>query len=162
MEVIVISGAIGWEVLADDIRKQLDAAGGEDVRVEVNSPGGFVSEGLEIYNLLKNYSGHVETRIVGFAASMASIIVLAGDDITAESTAIYMIHNVGTIAWGDHHLLRKSADVIEGMTNLLAKTYIDQTGKTRLEIKTSTLIITTLYLFAKNFLRIFTYQSRNL
>ena len=59
MKIIEISGDIGWEVLASDIRRQLTDAAGEDIEVQISSPGGIVPEGFEIFNLLKNYPGNV-------------------------------------------------------------------------------------------------------
>jgi len=72
MKVIEISGVIGLDVEGKDIRNKLIEAGGEDVRIELSSPGGFVFDGLEIFNLLSQYSGNVEIRLMGLAASMAS------------------------------------------------------------------------------------------
>ncbi len=135
MKTIAISGVIGWDVIPDDIRAKLEEAGGEDITVEVSSPGGFVTDGLEIFNLIKNYKGNKTTLLMGMAASMASYIVLAGDKVVAEDNAIFMVHNVWGFAVGDHRELRKSADVQEGMTRLLSKAYIRKTGKTEEEIR---------------------------
>ena len=135
MKIISISGVIGWDVLAKDIRAELDEAKGEDIEVQVSSPGGFVTDGLEIYNLIKNYEGSKATRLMGLAASMASYIVMAGDKVIAEDNAVFMIHNAYALAVGDHHVLRKGADVIEGLSRIIGKSYIDKTGKTREEIE---------------------------
>jgi ATP-dependent Clp endopeptidase proteolytic subunit ClpP len=129
VKVISISGIIGWDVLADNIRKELASANGEDVRVEISSPGGFVFEGLAIYNLIKNYAGNVTTHLMGLAASMASYIALAGQKVTAEDNAVYMIHNVSSFAGGDHRELRKTADVIDGLSGVLSKAYSKKSGK---------------------------------
>lgn len=129
MKVISISGVIGWEIFADEIRKQLNEAAGEDVRVEISSPGGFVFEGLAIFNLIRNYAGNVTTHLMGLAASMASYIALAGKRVTAEDNAVYMIHNVSALAAGDHKEMRKTADTIDKLSGLLAKQYAKKTGK---------------------------------
>ena len=134
MKVIPISGVIGWDVSPAGIRNLLSEANGEDVRVEINSPGGFVTPGLEIFNMLKNYSGNVETRIVSLAASMGSVIALAGNDIIVEDTAIFMIHNAMSVVGGDHHKIRKEAKVIESISNLIARIYINKTGKSESEV----------------------------
>ncbi len=82
MKVIELYGVIGsYGLEGPDIRKQLKEAGGQDVRVEINSPGGYVSDGIEIFNLFKNYSGNVHMHVMGYAMSMASYIPLAGDKI---------------------------------------------------------------------------------
>jgi len=129
-----IDGII-WSGMARDIQNQLDRLNGEDLIVEIASPGGFVYPGLRIFNILKNYKGNVTTHLMGLAASMASYIALAGDKITAESNTVYMIHNVSTWEDGDYNLFRKTADVLEGLTNLLAKTYAERTGKDLAEIR---------------------------
>lgn len=131
MKTIQIDGVIGWDVNGRDIRRQLQAAGGEDVRVEINSPGGFVIDGLEIFNRLRNYSGAVHTHIMSLAASMASYIALAGDPgkRTAEANAVYMVHNVWGIGIGDHREMRAEADILEGLTGLLSKEYAKAIGK---------------------------------
>lgn len=135
VKTIAISGIIGWEVLAEDIREKLTEAAGDDIDIEVSSPGGLVSEGLEIYNLIKNYQGNKTTHLMGLAASMASYIVLAGDKITAEDNAVYMIHNARGIALGDQNELRKTANIIEGMSSTFAKAYSKKSGKPIAEIK---------------------------
>lgn len=129
MKIIVISGVIGWDVEPSDIRDQLNKANGEDVEVQINSPGGFVFPGLEIMNMLKNYSGNVTVRIVGLAASMASVIAMVGDEVIAEDTAVFMIHNARAVVGGDHHQMRKTAKHIESISNLVASKYIAKTGK---------------------------------
>lgn len=129
MKTIAISGVIGWDVLGKDIRAQLDDAKGEDIEVQVSSPGGYVFEGLEIYNLIKNYQGKKTTRLMGLAASMASYIVLAGDKIIAEDNATYMVHNPLGGAVGDYRDMRKSAEVLDGLAKLLARAYSRKTGK---------------------------------
>ena len=135
MKTIVISGVIGWEVIPEDVRAALEAAAGEDVDIQISSPGGYVYDGLEIFNLIRNYKGNKQTHLMGMAASMASYIVLAGDRIIAEDNAIFMVHNVLGIAFGDHNDMRKTADVMEGMSKLLAKAYIKKSGKSAEEIE---------------------------
>lgn len=135
MKTIPISGVIGWDVEPKDIRAALEEAGGEDIDVQVSSPGGFLLDGLEIYNLIRNYKGNKQTHLMGMAASMASYIVLAGDRIIAEDNAIFMVHNVMGFAFGDHRDMRKSADIYEGMTSLLAKAYVRKSGKSAEEIR---------------------------
>ena len=135
MKTVAISGVIGWDVEPSDIRTALNEANGEDVRVEISSPGGFVMPGLEIFNLIRNYKGATETRLVGQAASMGSYIALAGDKMVAEDNAVFMIHNVRGLSMGDHNDLRKSADTFERLSNLLAKAYVAKTGKSIEDIR---------------------------
>lgn len=135
MKIIPISGEIGWEVMAYEVRSLLSDAGGEEIEVHLSSPGGYIYEGLEIFNLIKNYAGKVTVRIVGMAASMASYIALAGDKVVAESNAIFMIHNARAYTGGDQNAHTKVAKILTGMSNLLAQEYIAKTGKDKKEIK---------------------------
>lgn len=150
MKTIAISGIIGLEVIADDIRSQLNEANGDAIEIEVSSPGGLVTEGLEIFNLIKNYKGEKTTRLMGLAASMASYIVLAGDKIIAEDNAVYMIHNARGIGIGDHVTLRKTANIIEGLSSIFAKAYAQKSGKPIDEIKN--MMNEETYLFGKEIL----------
>jgi ATP-dependent protease ClpP protease subunit len=135
MKVITLNGVIGWDVTADQVQKDLKEANGEDIRIEINSPGGFVDPGLYIYNLIKNYSGQVHTHVMGYAMSMASIIALAGNYVTAESNSIFMIHNASLFAAGDYRTLRKAADISEGISNMLAKVYASKSQREAGEIR---------------------------
>lgn len=133
---IVIDGIIGgWNIDGRYIRNELEKAGGKDVYVEIASPGGFVFDGIEIFNLFKNYSGNVHMHIIGLAASMASYIPLAGNKITAEENAVFMIHNVWSFAIGDYRDLEKEIKLLKGLTDILAKAYVNKTGKSLNEVK---------------------------
>jgi len=129
MKQITISGVIGWDVLASDVREKLDALGGADVEIIVSSPGGFVSEGLEIFNLIRNYAGKTVSRLSGYAMSMASYIPLAADRVVAEDNAVYMIHNVRGGVWGDHNEVLREGKFMQSLSRLFAKTYAKRTGK---------------------------------
>jgi ATP-dependent Clp protease, protease subunit len=135
MKIIEIDGIIGWDVFASDVRAAIRDARGDDLTIEVNSPGGSVTEGIAIYNAIRNAPGEKTTLITGLAASMGSYIALAAERVTAEANAIYMIHNAGMIAMGDHNALRKAADIAEGMSKLLALAYATKTGKPDAEIR---------------------------
>lgn len=134
MKTLLIDGIIGWDINERTVRNFLNDNQGKDVRVEISSPGGFVYPGLGIFNLLKNHDGEVHTHLMGLAASMASYITLAGDLITAESNAIFMIHNVSGFVIGDHQVMTKAADTFKRMSRLLAQAYANRTGKSLKEI----------------------------
>lgn len=87
--------------------------GGENVTVNINSPGGDMFEGLAIYNLLREYSGKVTVKVLGIAASAASIIAMAGDEIQIGRGAFLMIHNCWIVMIGNRHDLAKAAIDIE-------------------------------------------------
>ena len=134
MLTIKIQGEIGWETTARDVKWELSRADG-DIVVEVSSPGGSVFEGIEIFNALKAYDrGSVDVVITSLAASIASYIALAGDTVKAYDNAVYMIHNASVFAWGDHNELRKKADIVAGLSSIIAKKYIAVTGKDEKEI----------------------------
>jgi len=132
---ITLSGDVGFEITARELDVELKKANGADVLLLVNSRGGFVFEGIEIFNLIRAYKGHIEARIVGLAASAASYIVLAAEKVTAFDNAAFFIHNAINIVFGDHNDMRKMADDLEGLSNMLAKAYVNKSGKSAKEIK---------------------------
>lgn len=100
-----VIGADYWGdgVTASRIAAALRGMGGADVTVNINSPGGDMFEGLAIYNLLREYDGKVTVKVLGLAASAASIIAMAGDDVQIGRGAFLMIHNCWVYAMGNRH-----------------------------------------------------------
>ena len=123
--------------IAKDFRKALK--GVKNVTVHINSPGGDVIAGAEIYSALREHSmngeGSVTVIITGIAASAASIIAMAGDRILMHPVAYMMIHNPWTIAVGDAKELRKAAKNLDVIGEGLITTYQQRTGKDRDELK---------------------------
>lgn len=107
---------------------------GRDVVLNINSPGGDVYQGLAIYNTLANYSGKVTARVLGVAASAASFIAMAANEIQIGRAASMMIHNTQSVAIGDRNAMRDTADWMEQFDNLLADIYAERTGKTARDI----------------------------
>lgn len=125
---IVIEGIIGWDFSAQDFRKATKDKNGE-LQIEIASPGGFVFDGIEIFNLIRAYSkekGEVVITINGLCASISSYIALAGNKLFAYDNAVYMIHNVYTTCIGDYRELNKVSKELEALTNLIAKTYANK------------------------------------
>lgn len=85
----------------------------EDINVIINSTGGDVWSGSEIYTSLKEHQGHVTVKIVGIAASAASFIACAGDTVKMSPTGQFMIHNAAFINQGDHQSMSKGAEVLQ-------------------------------------------------
>lgn len=112
----------------------IDDADGDDLEVEINSGGGSVFAGSEIYTALKSYSGKVNVRIVGIAASAASVIAMAGDNVAMSPTAQLMIHNVSAYAEGDHREMQHTSDVLKSANQTVANAYRIKTGKTQEEL----------------------------
>lgn len=108
----------------------------KDILVRINSPGGEVFDGFAIYNALKNHPAQVHVQIDGLAASIASIIAMSGDLITMGDGAMMMIHNPWTIAIGDSDDMRKTADMLDKVSEGLLDAYESRTGVARDEIKT--------------------------
>ena len=142
MNIINISGEIGWDVMPEDIKKQLNDAKGKDIEVQVASPGGFVFDGIEIFNAFRDYKkqypkAQMMLTIKGLAASMASYLAVnpAFDLVAAEDNAVFMIHNAWGGAVGDYREMKKSAEVLEGISDLLGQAYAKKTGKKKEEIK---------------------------
>lgn len=102
----------------------------EPLEVLINSGGGDVYAGSEIYTMLKSYSGDVNVKVVGIAASAASVIAMAGNKVEISPTAQIMIHNVSSFAAGDHNTLSHEAKVLENYNTSIANAYVDKTGKT--------------------------------
>lgn len=112
---------------AKDVTDVLKNANGEDIQLTINSPGGDVYTASEIYTELKDYDGNVESRIVGVAASAASVIAMAGK-VKMSPTAQLMIHNATTISWGDHREMNKTADFLKGVNKSISSSYQQKTG----------------------------------
>jgi len=111
-----------------DVNALIEKANGEDLEVEINSPGGDVYSGSEIYTNLKDYKGKVGVKIVGVAASAASVVAMAGNTVKISPTAQIMIHNVSSIAVGDYRDLQHEADVIKNYNKSIANAYMLKTG----------------------------------
>lgn len=106
----------------------------EDIEVIINSGGGDVFSGSEIYTTLKAYPGNVNIKIVGVAASAASVIAMAGAHVEMSPTAQMMIHNAWSIAVGDSNEMDKTSRMLSGTNRGIANAYISKTGKSEDEI----------------------------
>lgn len=104
------------------------AENNEDLEVEINSGGGSVFAGSEIYTALKSYTGNVITKIVGIAASAASVAAMAGDKVLISPTAQMMIHNVSGSSQGDYNAMEKSAEILKNANQTIANAYALKTG----------------------------------
>lgn len=102
--------------------------GDKDVTVKINSPGGDVFEGIAIYNLLKEHKGSVTVQVLGLAASAASIIAMAGNDIQIARSGFLMIHNAWFVVAGDRNELRDFAEFLEPFDKAIAEVYAARNG----------------------------------
>ncbi len=118
----------GEGVTAKRVSAALRSIGDKDVTVKINSPGGDVFEGLAIYNLLREHKGKVTIQVLGLAASAASFIAMAGDEIQIARAGFMMIHNAWTIAAGDRNDFTEVADFLDQIDATLADIYSVRTG----------------------------------
>lgn len=118
-----------WGVTFSDFIRDLKALGPVDrITVSLNSPGGEITDGLAIYNALRNHAASVTTRVEGLAASMASIVFMAGDRREMPDNAFLMIHNPWGGVVGESEDLRKYADLLDKMRGTLANIYTERGG----------------------------------
>lgn len=99
-----------------------------EVTVNINSPGGDFFEGLAIYNLLREHQGRVLVNVMGLAASAASVIAMAGDEIRIGRAAFFMVHNAWVLAMGNRLELREIADWLEPFDAAAVDIYQTRTG----------------------------------
>lgn len=118
-------GGLSAKQFADDL-KALGKV--EKITVRLNSPGGDVFDGIAIYNILKSNPARVTVNIDGLAASIASVIAMAGDEITMAENALMMIHEAWTIAMGNAGDFREIADRLEKVNGVIRDTYARQSG----------------------------------
>ena len=116
------------------ISDALRDAGGEDVEIHINSPGGDVFAGSEIYTLLRAYSGKVKVKILGIAASAASVIAQAGES-EISPTGMFMIHNVKTWSSGDYRNMEYTAEALRAANESIINAYVAKTGMTQEELQ---------------------------
>ena len=118
----------GEGVTAKRISAALRGIGKNDVVVTINSPGGDYFEGLAIYNLLRDHPAKVTVKIAGIAASAASVIAMAGDEVQIARAGFIMIHNTWVVAAGDRHGLRDVADWLQPFDETAVDIYAARTG----------------------------------
>ncbi len=126
----------GEGVTAKRIAGALRAIGDKPVTVLVNSPGGDMFEGLAIYSLLREHPQEVTVKVLGLAASAASIIAMAGDELQIARAGFLMIHNAWIYAAGNRHEFREYADYLEPFDRSMADIYAARTGMEFEEIQT--------------------------
>ena len=108
-----------------DVQDFLDQLGDvSKINVHINSGGGSVFGGIAIYNILKRHAAEITVYVEGLAASIASVIAMAGDKIIIPANAQMMIHKPSSIAWGNADTLRKEADILDGCQKVILKTYM--------------------------------------
>ena len=120
----------GDEVTPQLFKDELNADSG-DITVWINSPGGDVFAAAQIYNMLRDYKGHVTVKIDGLAASAASVIAVAGDTVLVSPIAMMMIHNPATIAMGNTKDMEAAIAMLNEVKESILNAYVDKTGLSR-------------------------------
>lgn len=137
ISVLDIIGEDWWTgagVTAKRVSAALRQIGKQDVVVNINSPGGDYFEGLAIYNMLREHPANVTVKVLGIAASAASVIAMAGDEIQIARAGFLMIHNTWVLAMGDRHQLRDVADWLEPFDQAAVDIYAARSGMKDAEI----------------------------
>ncbi|HCK7397576.1 TPA: Clp protease ClpP, partial [Pseudomonas aeruginosa] len=125
-----------WGITALQFARDLKAMGDlTKINLHIHSPGGDVFEGTAIYNLLRNHPASVDVYIDGLAASMASVIAMAGDTIYMPENAMMMVHKPWGIQGGDADDMRRYAELLDKVEDTLVMAYANKTGKSADDIK---------------------------
>lgn len=136
---LTLNGTIAEESWFDDdvtpalFRDELNSGTG-DITVWINSPGGDCIAAAQIYNMLTAYDGKVTVKIDGIAASAASVIAMAGDEVLMSPVSMMMIHNPATIAFGDHSEMKKAMDMLSEVKESIINAYVLKTGQSRAKL----------------------------
>lgn len=132
--IITMFGDIGedyWSdggITAKKVTAQLRAIGERDIEVHVNSGGGDMFEGIAIFNVLREHQHNITIKVMGMAASAASIIAMAGDTIEIGAASFFMIHNCWVGAVGNRHDMADVAAFLEPFDRAMADVYAARTG----------------------------------
>ena len=136
---LYFDGYIAEESWFDDditpkkFKAELMESGG-DISVWINSPGGDVFAASQIYNMLKEYKGKVTVKVDGLAASAASVIAMAGDEILMSPVAMLMIHNPSTLIWGEEADMVKAKEMLAEVKESIVNAYELKTSLSRNKI----------------------------
>lgn len=109
----------------DAVKNFLSSAQGKDLDIYINSGGGAVFAGMAIYNMLKRHDGFKTVHVDGLAASIASIIALAGDRIIIPENAYFMVHRPWTYTAGNAETLRSQAEVLDTLDKGMMSVYLE-------------------------------------
>ena len=106
----------------------------DDISIWINSPGGDVFAASQIYNMLKEYKGKVTVKVDGLAASAASVIAMAGDEVFMSPVAMLMIHNPSTIIWGEESDMVRAKEMLSEVKESIINAYEVKTSLPREQI----------------------------
>jgi ATP-dependent Clp protease, protease subunit len=119
-----------WGVGAKDVIAAINSASGaKTLNIRINSPGGDVFEGRAIMEAIKRFDGKTVAHIDSLAASAATSIALAADEVVMSDGALFMVHNASGMVWGDKTAMRDTADLLEKVEGSIVNDYTTKTGK---------------------------------
>lgn len=136
---LFLNGVIAAESWFEDeitpklFKDELNSGAG-NITIWINSPGGDCIAAAQIYNMLTEYKGKVTIFIDGLAASAASVIAMAGDEVVMSPVSLMMIHNPSCMAWGESKDLRKEAEILDEFKESIINAYEIKTGLSRVKI----------------------------
>ena len=116
-------------VTAATVKRLLASGSNEPITLHINSPGGNVTDALAIFNNLRAYAGTVTAFVDGLAASSATLVMLAADEVVMASHSLIMVHNPWTVAMGDASAMRQSADTLDKAAGEMITLYAERTGQ---------------------------------
>lgn len=116
------------EVNTENIQNQLDECNGKPLEIYINSYGGEVFEGFAIYNMLRRYTGYKKVYIDGIAASIASVIAMAGNEVIMNKASMLMIHNASGCAFGTFKEMEQVAEALKKINEVIRDVYKEKTN----------------------------------
>lgn len=140
IQVLTLSGAIQKRYWSDDryidaklVRESLDNVK-NDIHIKLNSPGGDVFQGVEIYNYLKDHPSKITVEVMGNAASAATFICAGADKVIMNIGTTFMIHEAETVGWGNKQEIQKTLQALETIDESILSIYADRTGQSEQQL----------------------------
>lgn len=123
-----------WGITAQDFIADIRQFKGDVINLSINSPGGSVFDGFAMYNAIKDHPATVNAKVEGIAASAASTVLLAADNITMPEASFLMIHDPWSFSVGNSTELREMADFLDKLGEQITNIYVKNTTLERDEI----------------------------
>lgn len=125
----------GGGITSKGVQQKLSAyPKAKTIKILLNSPGGDAFEGLAVQSILRRHGAHIQVEVVGLAASAASIIAMAGDDIAMHEGSLMMVHQPWTFAVGDADEMRTTAEFLDKVNSSGLDVYCRRTGRERKDV----------------------------
>ena len=119
---------------AKDIRESLESVT-DDIVIKLNSPGGDVFEGIEIYNYLKDHPSNITVEVTGIAASAATFITAGANEVIMNVGTSLMIHEASTFTWGNKSDIQKTLNALETIDESILSIYSEKTGQSNEQLE---------------------------